>query len=102
MTNGLSADNECISGMAGVVLRGPGWAIELTSGEACCLAREIESKWPDLAKELVEAAGSVDRFTGFDGPLGIPCDEIEARPGNYERAKELIAAHAPGSARSAP
>lgn len=85
--NSLSASMENISGEAGVVLPGHDWKAELTSYQATRLAREIQSNLPDLAKDLIDAACSVDRFTGFDGPLGVPCEEIEERHGIYEWAR---------------
>lgn len=86
----LSASNENIGGEAGVVLRGHDWKAELTSYQARRLAQEIQANLPDLAIELIDAANSVDRFTGFDGPLGVPCDEIEERHGIYEWAKSKL------------
>jgi hypothetical protein len=91
----LSAFHQNIRGQCGVILRGLDWQVELTSGEARILAQRIESQYAVLATELRDAADTVDRFTGFDGPLGEPAEEIEERPGNFERALQLLTTSQP-------
>ena len=101
MKSVLSAKHECISqggwedgkfvpSVSGVVLRGMGQAVQLSASEARSLAAQLETKWPELAEQLSDAASDVDSFTQFDGPMGA-CDEMEAQPGNYEMAEQMIA-----------
>ena len=100
--NVMSAAMECVSPerctngelrppVAGVLLRGMGKEVNLSTGEARSLSTEFGAKWPEIARQLDDAAGEVDRFTRFDGPLGA-CDELEDQPGNYERARQMISA----------
>jgi hypothetical protein len=101
MEKALSARNECVRGerrdddgqlippAAGVVLRGMDDDVVLSDDEAYRLAAKYQAKWPDLAKQLEEAASGVIFTTRFDGPLGY-CDIVGARPGNYEKAERMI------------